>query len=677
MSLNIFKKLALVTSALAIIASTVTPLTSIATAADTNLIANPSVETADSTGTSPLNWKKGGWGTNTSTLSYKTIEGKTGTKSLYASMTAYTSGDAKWYFNNVSVNPSQKYTYTEAYKSNVSTDVTIQYTSTTGVLSYVWLGNLVASSTAYTPVAFSFTTPSNVKTMTVFHTLNKVGWLQTDDFSLTDNSAVTPPPATAPTVSLNSPLNNTTVSGTAQAVNATVSADTIGVQFKLDGVNVGSEDTSAPFSTSWNTTTAINGAHTVSATARNASGLTATATANVTVQNTVVTPPPTPVPSGSNLIANPSFENSAIGTSPDGWSNGSWGTNTATFTYLTTGHTGNRSVKTTISGYSNGAASWHYPTTAVTAGKTYKYENWYQSNVDTEVDAEVTMNDGSVQYFWLGAAVASTSWTKFSSTFVPPAGAKSIVIYQLLAKNGYIVSDDYSLSAYTPARLGRAIVSLTFDDGWRSIYTNGLPVLKKYGFVSTQYLNSQPIVDGYPDYMTYQMVKDFASQGSELAWHTRTHADLTKLSATKIRTELSIPSNFLTGIGQPSSVFKNFATPFGAYNATSLTEIKKLYGSHRSTDVGFNSKDSLDVYNIKVQNITNTTTPAQVQTWVNQAIADGTWLVLVYHEVTANAEDPTYAVTPTNLDLELNYIKQSGISVQTVQQALNEIKAQQ
>lgn len=675
MLINIFKKLAIISGALAIVTSTITPFGKTATAESINLVANPSVETADSTGTAPLYWKKGGWGTNTSSLSYKTTEGNTGTKSLYANITAYTNGDTKWYFNDVSVKASQKYTYKEAYKSNVTTDVTIQYTSTTGALSYVWLGSLVASATSYSPVNFSFTTPPNVKTMTVFHTLNKVGWLQTDDFSLTDDSVVTPPAATAPTVLITSPLSNTTVSGAAQSINTTVSADTLGVQFKLDGINLGVEDTSAPFSASWNTTTAINGAHSISATARNASGLTTTATANVTVQNTVVTPPP--VPSGSNLITNPSFEISTNGNTPDGWSNGGWGSNNATFSYLTTGHTGSRSVKTTISSYNSGAASWHYPTTSVTAGKTYKYENWYQSNVDTEVDAEVTMTDGSVQYFWLGAAVASSSWTKFSSTFVPPTGAKSIVIYQLLAKNGYIISDDYYLSEYTPARLGRAIVSLTFDDGWRSIYTNGLPLLNKYGFVSTQYLNSQPIVGGYSDYMTYQMVKDFASQGSELGWHTRTHADLTKLSTTKIRTELSIPSNFLSGIGQPSSVFKNFATPYGAYNATSLNEIKKLYSSHRSTDVGFNSKDSLDVYNIKVQNITNSTPPTQVQAWVNQAIADGTWLVLVYHEVTASAADPTYAVTPTNLDLELNYIKQSGISVQTVQQALNEIKAQQ
>ena len=46
----------------------------------------------------------------------------------------------------------------------------------------------------------------------------------------------------------------------------------VGVQFKLDGVNLGAEDTTPPnpYSVSWNTTTALNGTHTLTAVARDA-----------------------------------------------------------------------------------------------------------------------------------------------------------------------------------------------------------------------------------------------------------------------------------------------------------------------------------------------------------------------------------------------------------------------
>jgi hypothetical protein len=94
---------------------------------------------------------------------------------------------------------------------------------------------------------------------------------------------------TAPTVSMTAPANNATVSGTSVTVSATASdnAAVVGVQFKLDGANLSAEDTSSPYSITWNSTTATNGMHTLTAVARDAAGNTTTATSiTVTVNNT-------------------------------------------------------------------------------------------------------------------------------------------------------------------------------------------------------------------------------------------------------------------------------------------------------------------------------------------------------------------------------------------------------
>lgn len=91
----------------------------------------------------------------------------------------------------------------------------------------------------------------------------------------------------APSISLSAPAANATVSGTV-SVSATASDNigVVGVQFKLDGVNLGSEDTSSPYSISWNTTGTSNGAHTITAIARDAAGNTTTAaTRTITVSN--------------------------------------------------------------------------------------------------------------------------------------------------------------------------------------------------------------------------------------------------------------------------------------------------------------------------------------------------------------------------------------------------------
>src|SRR5262249_44802742 len=59
---------------------------------------------------------------------------------------------------------------------------------------------------------------------------------------------------TAPSVSMTSPANGATVSGTAVAVSAAASDNlaVAGVQFKLDGTNLGVEVTSSPYSVTWN-----------------------------------------------------------------------------------------------------------------------------------------------------------------------------------------------------------------------------------------------------------------------------------------------------------------------------------------------------------------------------------------------------------------------------------------
>lgn len=103
---------------------------------------------------------------------------------------------------------------------------------------------------------------------------------------------VTGSDTTAPTVSITSPSEGVTVYGTTTTVTASAS-DTIGVvgvQFKLDGVALGSEVTSAPYSIVWDTTQASDGAHALTAVARDAAGNSTTSTGvNVTVSNVTAT----------------------------------------------------------------------------------------------------------------------------------------------------------------------------------------------------------------------------------------------------------------------------------------------------------------------------------------------------------------------------------------------------
>jgi Big-like domain-containing protein len=94
----------------------------------------------------------------------------------------------------------------------------------------------------------------------------------------------------APTASMTSPANGATVSGIITvSAQASDNVGVAGVQFRRNSTDLGAEDTTAPYSITWDTKTVPNGSYTLGAIARDAAGLTGSATpVSITVDN----PPP-------------------------------------------------------------------------------------------------------------------------------------------------------------------------------------------------------------------------------------------------------------------------------------------------------------------------------------------------------------------------------------------------
>jgi hypothetical protein len=99
--------------------------------------------------------------------------------------------------------------------------------------------------------------------------------------------AVTPSDTVPPTAAITAPAPGSTVSGTINvAASATDNVAVAGVQFKLDGANLGAERSSLPYTVQWNTTTAAAGPHVLTAVARDAAGNVTTSTGvTLTVDN--------------------------------------------------------------------------------------------------------------------------------------------------------------------------------------------------------------------------------------------------------------------------------------------------------------------------------------------------------------------------------------------------------
>jgi peptidoglycan/xylan/chitin deacetylase (PgdA/CDA1 family) len=289
------------------------------------------------------------------------------------------------------------------------------------------------------------------------------------------------------------------------------------------------------------------------------------------------------------------------------------------------------------------------------------------------VDAEVIMSDGSTQYFWLGSVSSSSDWSKFSTSFTTPSGAKSMAIYQILAKNGFVITDDYSLREYVPSGFSRALVSVTLDDGWASQYQNALPILNKYGLKATYYIISGSMGE-QPYYMSADQVKNLYLQGMEIGSHTITHPDLTKVTQSQLVNEMSQSQTTMQNvIGAP---VLNFAYPYGAYNSATVSVGKQYYNSQRSVDQGLNTKDSLDFSKLKIYEVDYDVSQTQVQSWIDSAIAENAWLILVYHEVGSNYGGGKYHVDSSTFDSQMSYLKNTGVATVTVGQAISELSAQ-
>lgn len=684
-------------------------------------IPNGSVEVAN--GTNPANWSASRWGNNTATLTYKN-EGHTGTRSLYVAMTARTDGDAKWMHDAVTVKGNTSYTYGSWYKSDIATEIDIQYTNADGSVSYAYVAT-VAPSANWTQLALNFVTPATASKASVMHIIAGKGWLQTDDMSLNE-TVVTPPVdqenyipnASFETANGSSPAKwaknnwgvNTaqfsyeTTGRTGKSAKVTLSAYTSGdakwfaEPVEITGgksylyrdyykATVPTRVVVAFIDANNNYTYQEIAGAPASANAWAKYEATFAAPANAVktsvyhlidkvgslaiddVNLYVALPAPT-----DPVIANASFE-TAISGNPANWLKSGWGNNKPTYQYMNEGHTGTKSAKVTVASYVDGDAKWYFePITSIKPGSQYRFTAWYKTNVTPHAVAMFIMADGSERYFGMPvprpAANASTVWQKYSDTFSVPEGAVSGSVFMYIAQNGWLQTDDYSLTTYHPNGFSRPLLTLTFDDGHEENATTALPVLNKFGFKTTQCFatsfiegQSKQVIDG---------VLAFKNSGHEICSHTVTHPFLTTVSASALTYELQHSKQYLQSLA--GNTVNNFATPYGDYNAKVVDETKKFYRSHRSVDEGYNSKDNFDIYNLRVQNILDTTTPQQVAAWIAQAQTDKTWLVLVYHRI---ANDPgPYDAYISVFEQQMAAIASSGIIVKTTNAALDEVVSQ-
>ena len=172
---------------------------------------------------------------------------------------------------------------------------------------------------------------------------------------------------------------------------------------------------------------------------------------------------------------------------------------------------------------------------------------------------------------------------------------------EFLKKNNYQVIPLEQLvhSLQGGSRLPDRAVVITIDDGYRSVYTQAWPVLKKYGYPFTVFVYTQNTENKHWNYMTWDQIKEMKAAGVDFQNHGFDHAHMAfkpsemNLDEYKawIRADLAVSTGIMSEELKERPRF--FAVPYGEYNKVVLDEIRSFgYEAILLQDPGSVGKDT-------------------------------------------------------------------------------------
>ena len=134
-------------------------------------------------------------------------------------------------------------------------------------------------------------------------------------------------------------------------------------------------------------------------------------------------------------------------------------------------------------------------------------------------------------------------------------------------------------------------VALTFDDGYADAAHVAAPLLRRYGDVGTFFITTGFLGTG--GHLTKADVRALAAGGMEIAAHTVTHPDLTRLSAAAVAAQVRDSRAELRDIA--GQAIGSFAYPAGRFDATAEAAVRDAgYQVAFATDAGAIDRAVLD-----------------------------------------------------------------------------------
>jgi peptidoglycan/xylan/chitin deacetylase (PgdA/CDA1 family) len=137
----------------------------------------------------------------------------------------------------------------------------------------------------------------------------------------------------------------------------------------------------------------------------------------------------------------------------------------------------------------------------------------------------------------------------------------------------------------------RGAITITFDDGFRSVYENAWPVLKEFGLAANVAVNPIPVDGGYADYMTREMLDELHGAGWSMVSHTLEHDSLPSLGPAELDYDLRTTQQWIVDAGYNG--WNVFVAPYHAYGPAERDAVSKYYEAARGVSSNIVSPDTM------------------------------------------------------------------------------------
>ncbi len=246
-----------------------------------------------------------------------------------------------------------------------------------------------------------------------------------------------------------------------------------------------------------------------------------------------------------------------------------------------------------------------------------------------------------------------------SNIFAEPVDFQ-VTVRAVTALHG-VLTKQITISGYS------AVMTLTFDDGHKTVLTDALPLLESCGVTATAYIvPAWTSID--PDiYMTWEDVALLKDAGWDIGSHSMTHHKLTEVDPFDLEWEIAQSRVELQSRGFPA---RTFSLPNEAYNQTVLDVVRQYYESCK-TDRGINPGiNDTDPYMIQSQ-LTLSWRPFEYyQAHIDSVLVTGGWYVLNNHIVRDDCQGGNWCVRADQLAEILEYALANRVKIANIDEVM-------